>query len=635
MWVGTPAKSNENPSRAIRAAGAAKEAVFHPYRAYYGLWHWLRQSMSREKPQNNSQPRIWAEYGLLFLAVLAVVAAAYAPALSGGMLWDDDAHVPRPEMATLAGLWRIWFQLGATHQYYPLLFTAFWVEHQFWGESVVGYHVVNIVFHSVSACLVAAIMRKLALPGARLGAFMFALHPVCVESVAWISEQKNTLSTLFCLSAALVYLQFDTERKWRLYFVALALFILALLSKTVTATLPGALLVIFWWERGRLTVRRDVLPLAPWFALGGAAGMFTSWVERTYVGAEGSEFVMSTMNRLLLMGRIPLFYLGKLLWPGNLIFIYPRWNIDSAVWWQYLFPFALLILLAAAALLAPKNRAPLAILLIFLETLLPVSGLFHVYPFIYSYVADHFQYLASLAVLIPAASWLATASKRLFPTRSPAALAAQALVPCGLWVLTWHQAHVYQDAEVLYRAVLARNPECWMAYNNLGFRLLSKGRFDEAIAQLEQALRIDPGDAEAHNNLAIAFWREGRLEEAISQFEKALQIEPDFTQPAQALAFLLVTCPDARLRNGIEAEQLARHAVQVTGGRDAIVLGTLAAAYAEQGRFAEAMETVKGAMQVAESQGNSALLNTLQQHLDLYQRGQSLGGGASASAPRD
>ena len=232
---------------------------------------------------------------LLAIALLAAVLLAYGPALHGGLLWDDDAHVTRPELRSWHGLWRIWFELGATQQYYPLLHTAFWIQWQLWGEATLGYHVVNVVLHVAAALLFAAMLRRLAVPGAWLAAAFFALHPVHVESVAWITELKNTLSAVFYLAAALVYLRFDRDRHWRWYAAALLLFCLGLLSKTVTATLPAAMLVVFWWQRGRLSWRRDVLPLVPYFILGALAGVFTAAVERKLIGAEGEVFVLTAV----------------------------------------------------------------------------------------------------------------------------------------------------------------------------------------------------------------------------------------------------------------------------------------------------------------------------------------------------
>ena len=149
----------------------------------------------------------------LWTSILCATLLAYLPALRGGLLWDDNMHVTRADLRSLHGLWRIWFDLGATQQYYPLLHSAFWLEHRIWGDAVLGYHLANVTLHALSACLVVLIVRRLALPGAWLAGFLFALHPVCVEAVAWISEQKSTLSGVFCLAAALAYLHFDRSRR--------------------------------------------------------------------------------------------------------------------------------------------------------------------------------------------------------------------------------------------------------------------------------------------------------------------------------------------------------------------------------------------------------------------------------------
>ena len=333
--------------------------------------------------------------GLLFCAALA----AYWPALNGEFLWDDNAHVTKPELQSLHGLFRIWFEVGATQQYYPVLHSAFWVEHRLWGDSVLGYHLTNLCLHVLAACLLMWMVRRMALPGAWLAAFLFALHPVCVEAVAWIAEQKSTLSAVFYLAAASTYLNFDRTRRKAAYFQALGLFVLALLSKTVTATLPAALLLIFWWQRRRIEWRRDVQPLAPFFLLGAGLGLFTAWVERNVIAAEGPEFALSFLQRVLLAGRVIFFYFGKLIWPANLTFTYPRWTVDPSQWQQYVFPVGILAMAAALIWLARRQRGPLAAFLYFCGTLFPALGFFNVFPFLYSYVADHFQYLASLGIL--------------------------------------------------------------------------------------------------------------------------------------------------------------------------------------------------------------------------------------------
>ena len=230
---------------------------------------------------------------LLFGSVLL----AYFPALHGGLIIDDSAHITGARMQSVDGLRRIWFEVGATQQYYPLLHTAFWVEHRLWGDAVVGYHLMNILLHAAAACLVVAMVRRLALPGAWLAGFH--LCPASgvrgVGGVDFGAEEHALGRLLPGLGAASTCVSTRTAGArgivWRL-----GLFVLALLTKTVTATLPAALLVVFWWRRGRLDWSRDVRPLLPWLALGAAAGLFTAWVERTFIGARGRGFYAHTCS---------------------------------------------------------------------------------------------------------------------------------------------------------------------------------------------------------------------------------------------------------------------------------------------------------------------------------------------------
>ncbi|MGA7382829.1 MAG: tetratricopeptide repeat protein [Terriglobales bacterium] len=447
-----------------------------------------------------------------------------------------------PSMQSLHGLWRIWFELGATQQYYPLLYSAFWIEHRLWGDAVLGYHLANVALHALAACLVVLIVRRLALPGAWLAGLIFALHPVCVEAVAWISEQKSTLSAVFYLAAGLTYLHFDQSRRRSRYLWALGLFVLALLSKTVTATLPAALLVVFWWQRGRLDWRRDVHPLLPWFVLGAGAGLFTAWVEKTRVGAEGAGFSLSLAQRLLLPGRMIFFYAGKLLWPSNLIFTYPRWQPDVTVWWQYLYPLGVVILVVV--LWSLPRRGPLAGFLIFCGTLFPVLGFLNVYPFRYSFVADHFQYLASLGIIAPVACGLVLGISRISPGKK-ANTAVLLMVPAVLAILTWRESGMYSDSQTLYRTTLARNPNSWMAHDNLGIILAqTPGRLPEAIAEFEAAVRLNPANSHAHVNLGNALEQvPGQLPQAIAEYQAALRIEPDYAEAHSNLGFALAQIP--------------------------------------------------------------------------------------------
>jgi tetratricopeptide (TPR) repeat protein len=536
---------------------------------------------------------------LLFVVTLL----AYLPAMRGGLVWDDDAHVTRPDLRSVHGLERIWFEVGATQQYYPVLHSAFWVEHRLWGDTTLGYHLLNVLLHATAACLFALILRRLAVPGAWLAAFIFALHPVGVESVAWITEQKNTLSAVFYLLSGLTYLRWRESREGtgvgtdgprvgtggppvrsaagskagtadlparpHLYWLASFFFILALLSKSVTATLPAALLVVFWWQQGRLSWKRDVLPLVPWLVVGFAAGLFTAWVERRYVGAQGAAYELGGLQRCLLAGRVVWFYLGKLLWPGDLIFIYPRWTVSAAVAWQYAFPVATLGVLALLWRWRRRSRAPLAAALFFIGSLFPALGFFNAYPFRYSFVADHFQYLASLGIITLAASGWAR-----WWRRPPASAVAAALL-LTLGALTWRQCFIYRDLGTLYRATIASNPDCWMAYTNLGTALLDSGQVPEAVENLNQALRLRPDLPDVQFDLANALLAEGKLDEAVPHYEATLRLKPDFAEAEDNLGTALY-----RLGRTAEAAAHYRSALRLQPNypRASLNLGTVLAA---------------------------------------------------------
>ncbi len=479
---------------------------------------------------------------LMWPALLAATLLAYRPAWSGGLLWDDDHHLTRAGLRSLSGLWRIWFDLGATQQYYPVTHSAFWLQSQLWGDSTLGYHLVNITLHVIAAGLVWAILRRLRIPGAALAATIFALHPVNVESVAWISELKNTLSAVAYLGAALAYLHFDERRTRAAWVAALALFVTAVLAKSVTATLPAALLVVFWWQRGTLDVARDLKPLAPFFAIGVGLGAMTAWIERALIGAQGSDFQFNLLERALIAGRAVWFYAASLVWPVNLTFIYPRWTIDASEVAPYLFLAGVIAAVAAAWLMRERTRAPLAALLFFIGTLGPALGFVNVYPFRFSFVADHFQYLAALGPIALVSAGIVYLVTR---SRVPAwavETAAIGVVALPLGVMTWQQSQQYVDADTLYRATIARNPECWLAYNNLGALQLDSANASvlaDAVANLRTAISLNPDFPEAHNNLGNGLARQRQPLLAMTEYREALRLRPAYPEAHNNLGNVL------------------------------------------------------------------------------------------------
>jgi tetratricopeptide (TPR) repeat protein len=414
-----------------------------------------------------------------------------------------------------------------------------------------------------------------------------------VESVAWITELKNTLSGVFFLGAGLAYLKFDRKREKKYYAIALILFLSGVFAKSVIVTLPVALLVVFWWMRGRIGWKRDVVPLLPFLAIGIISGLFTAWVERRFIGAVGSEFSFTLVDRCLIAGRAVWFYLAKLLWPADLIFIYPRWHIDSTAVWQYLFPVALLLAAVLLWGLRNRSRAPLAVLLYFAVTLFPSLGFFNIYPFRYSFVADHFQYLASIGPIAAAAASIEQGTGLLKEGfRRPVQPLLRCMLLSVLFLLCWQQSGMYSDAETLYRTTMRRNPDCWMAHYNLGILLAKSGRTDEAQAHYLKTLEIHPSHVKAHINLGILLARSGRTDEAIVHYQKALGINPNSAEAHYNLGILLAGMgqTDAAMDHYLEALRIDPNLAEAHNN-----LGNL---LAEMGRANEAVAYYSKALEI-------------------------------------
>lgn len=486
---------------------------------------------------------------LLFLIALILV---YTPAIKSGYIWDDDYYITdNLHLRSWDGLKNIWFKLGATPQYYPMVHTIFWLEYHLWELNPFGYHLVNLLFHAANAFLLWVVLRRLEISGSLFIAAVFAFHPVQVESVAWITEYKNTVSGFFYLSAILIYLRFyklgvtsagkhppgnidsksiDGRGSWKLYALCLLLYVCALLSKTVTATMPAVLILLLWWKRERLHLN-DILLLVPFFLLSIGFGLVTIWVEKYNVGAIGEEWSLSIIDRFLVAGRALWFYAGKLLWPQKLTFIYPRWEINAGIWWQYLFPLTAISVMAALWLLRHRiGRAPLVAVLFFSGTLFPALGFFNVYPHRFSFVADHFQYLASIGIIALVVSVGMKIFSKLGHGKKSLGMASGVIVIAVLGILSWKQGYIYKDRETLYRNTIAKNEQCWMAYNNLGVELDAQGRLEEAMDHYLKALRIKLDYVDAHYNLGVVLEKQGRIEEAMDHYLQALQINPKYVK---------------------------------------------------------------------------------------------------------
>jgi tetratricopeptide (TPR) repeat protein len=704
------------------------------------------------------------------LLLAAVTFAAYLPAIRGDYIWDDDAWttVILWVLRDSSGLLTMWTLPTALQQYYPLTGTTFWIDYQLWGLSPLPQHIENVFLHVVGAVLFWRLLRRLAVRGAWMAALLFALHPVMVESAGWITERKNVLSLVFYLGGLLAYGQFTGfwgepvsssprgRRAGAWWAVAFVCYLAATLAKSTAFSFPAVLLLLCWWKRGRIRVRADVVPSLPFFAGAVGFGLFTLWIETHHLGASGVGFTLSFPERCLIAGRAFWFYIGKLAWPAGLSFLYPRWQMNPAAWWQWFYPASAAAVLVVPWLLRGRlGRGPATALFFYVGTLFPVLGFMNAYGMRYAYVWDHWVYLSSLGLIALFAALLVRAADAL---HSPAAAPVCGLcIAAWLGVLTWRQGFQYANLETLWRVTLEKNPEAFLAHNQVGLARLDKGQVDEAVAHFRKALDIWPDFAEAHNNLGNVWFRQGRLPEALTEYETAVrldpklasahnnlgaallergrvsesiahlrralelrrdfsathnllgtalmrtgetnaaieefraatQLNPDFAlacfnlgsalypaggaseamvcfhralslDPSLAipasdfagglrlhgdaagaialygwaidaapdhpfllnnLAWVLAAAPEAAARNGIRAVELGEKAAQLTQQTNPLVLGTLAAAYAEAGRFSNAVLTVNRAISLANARTNATHAAVLEKQRTAYEAG--------------
>ncbi|WP_428940899.1 tetratricopeptide repeat protein [Fontivita pretiosa] len=554
--------------------------------------------------------------------ILVATLLAYVPAIRGSFIWDDDYHVVNnPLLRSWEGLQRIWFDIlprpseYPLPQYYPMTHTSFWLEYRLWGLNPAGYHTVNVLLHVCSALLIWLILRKLDVPGSWLAGLIFALHPVNVESVAWISERKNVLSMLFFLSGLYVYLRYagiirgrdrlqdpapkpaaqtdetttsaPTSIEWftlpddpqRLYVLAWVLFACALFSKTITSSFPAVVLLIIWWKRRRITLS-DIRPLAPMFAAGIAMGMLTTHMERWRVGVAMRPHYFDLAPpelgalgelgaRFIVAGKAVWFYVGKLLWPHPLIFNYPRWQIDATSAAQYLWPISALLVLVAVLVLYRMRLVPAGVvvaLLYFGGTLFPAMGFVSVWPMQYSFVADHFVYLSSIGLIALAAGVLG----RYLSLEALAGIGGLVGVLC--FVLTFNHARVFSNLKTLWEDTLQKTDQkSWMAANNYGVWFLDHSGIRDPYTRAEYAemwfnktLRLKPDHVRARLNLArVAIMRAELARAERARAAAATQqaaTQPVTTQPAPT--------PPATTQLALSPEQYYEQALQYY--RDAI-----------------------------------------------------------------
>jgi tetratricopeptide (TPR) repeat protein len=573
----------------------------------------------------------WWRASLFALILVAVTIFAYRPAWNGGFLWDDDVYITNNELLTAPdGLRRIWFSLDSPSQYFPLVYTTFRIEHAIWGLNTSGYHWVNLLLHIANALLVWMVLARLKVPGAWLGGAIFALHPVQVESVAWITERKNVLMGFFFLLTLLAWIAFvdgRTKRRWISYGLALIVYVLALSAKTTACTLPAALFLILWLEKRPISWQR-ILQIIPFLVLGLTMGALAMWWERYHQGTGRALFpFLSPIERILVASRAIWFYLGKLIWPSNLTFIYPRWDIAPTHFPNYVWLLAGLITCVSIYFLRRYfGRGMEVAAAFFIATLSPVLGFIMLYTFRYTFVADHYQYLACIGPIALVAAGFANLANAFKNIRTLILTAALCMVAL-LATLTWRQAAMYGNIETLWRTTLAKNPSCWMAHNNLGIVLFERGQLDQAIAHYRTTLQMQPNFWDADYNLGTALLGKGQVDEAIFYCDKAVAMQPNDPDARVALANALLQ--NKQVDDAIGHYQkavtmrpdyfLARyglaHALLEKGKLDAVIEHcraallvqprnpdchtVLAIALDEQGQFAEAIQHYEKALEIS------------------------------------
>ena len=520
---------------------------------------------------------------LAFLALGLLVIVPYLPAmLWGGFVWDDSLCIKVDPVRDVSGLYQIWFSPSAIeeeHHYWPLVYTTFWLEHKLWGFAPAGYHIVNVLLHLANTLLLWHLLRRLAVPGAWVVAAVFAVHPLHVESVAWIIERKDVLSGLFYLASVLVWLRFVERPRVRWYAWSLVLYVAGLLSKSIAVTLPAALLIWPWWKQGRLT-STDLWRLVPFFAVG---LVITVGDLSFYRSVSTASLDYSLAERMLIASHALWFYAGKLLWPSELAVIYPRWDIHVAdpLAWGYII--AAVALVVALWHFRPQlGRGPLAGALFFAVAISPVLGFVDYTYMKYAFVADRHQYLAGIGVMAVVIGSAAYGVRRLSSSWQKGALGIAAVVLVVLGVLTWRQASIYRDDETFNRHIIALNPQARNAHRHLGIALYEQGRYEEALDSYRVAAEQRPNYAKVHSNLGMVLNKLERFEEAETHMRRAIALDPKTKIRYQRLGNALYgqgRYAEAADAYRVSAEQHPDYTQAHSG---------LGAALSELGRFEEA-----------------------------------------------
>ncbi len=483
---------------------------------------------------------------LVGFLLLAAVFAAFQPALNAKFVWDDDDYVTEnPNIRDLDGLIHTWTSPETLPQYYPLVHTSYWIEYQLWGLKPAGYHIVNLLLHALASWLLFLILLRLEIRCAILAVFFFAVHPVQVESVVWVTERKNCLSIVFYFASILSWLSWwplgaiAPEKNSRFYGFSLFFFLCALLSKTVTCSLPAAILVLVWWKLGRVS-KAHIRALLPFFVLGLGMAMLTTWLERNHVLAQGVDWELSFFQRILIASRAIWFYFSSIVWPVDLSFNYVRWVIDTSSLGQWIYVGAFVLLMGGLIFGRKRlGRGPLAGVLLYGGTLFPALGFIDVYPMRYSFVADHFQYLATPYLIVLLLEVGLKAVDRLGERGRKTAAVLMVSLLLALGYLTYVKSQSFRDLRTLWSDTIEKNPRSWLALLNLGVIELNEGNLDVAARHLERSLELKNDDPDIYNNLGVLYFQKNDLLRARASMEKAQVLRPESPQISHNLGVIL------------------------------------------------------------------------------------------------
>lgn len=481
--------------------------------------------------------------------IVAAVFLVYLPAMKAGFVWDDDYLLNDRLVKDGDGIARIWFS-PSEYDDFPAARSLLWAQWQVWENDAAGYHATNIAIHALGAVLVWLVLRRLQVTGAWMAGLLFAVHPVNVATVAWISEQKNTLCLVFTALCLLAFLAFEQNGRRRWYATALVLFFLALGSKTAVVMLPVLLLGVTWYERGTLT-GKTVLRTIPFFVLSLAAGLATVWFQHTK--AIGGDIVRpeGLLSRIATAGWAPWFYALKTVFPANLMMIYPRWDLPHPNVLSFVPGLIYAVCFVAGWLLRKRwGRGPLLAVVAHALMLLPILGVVDMYYSRFSLVSDHLQYFAIPAVIALVVGAVAMLLQRAGRNAVRVGVGVGLVIACVFGTLTYRRVGVFKNQETLWRDNVKRNPECWIGLGNIAVELAKRGEDAEAVRLLKTAVAIRPDFVKGWNNLGFIHSKIGQPKEAIGYLEQALAVKPTYAEAHKNMADVL-----ANQRRDTEAEE--------------------------------------------------------------------------------